>query len=65
MTISGDCNHIIDHIYDGVNGGNIEIPIVGYEIMEERARFTVSINIIFRIFEKAYCAVFKEILTLL
>lgn len=47
MTISRDCDYISDHIYsnsDGVNN-NIEIPIVGYEIMEERARFTVSIDI--------------------
>lgn len=25
-----------------IDTGNIQVPIVGYEIMEERARFTVS-----------------------
>lgn len=45
MTISNDCDYP-DQIYSNgeacINGNNIEIPIVGYEIMEERARFTVS-----------------------
>lgn len=44
MTISGDCDQIYSN-NDLVNGNNIEIPIVGYEIMEERARFTVSIDL--------------------
>lgn len=47
MTISGDCDSLYSN-NDVINGNNIEIPIVGYEIMEERARFTVSTK--FRIF---------------
>lgn len=43
MTISGAHDHIYSN-NDLINGNNIEIPIVGYEIMEERARFTVSIS---------------------
>lgn len=43
MTISNECDHIYSS-NDLVNGNNIEIPIVGYEIMEERARFTVSVK---------------------
>lgn len=46
LTISGDCDNRYSNI-DLNNGNNIEIPIVGYEIMEERARFTVCISIVF------------------
>lgn len=32
---------VISH-YESLMEGDVEIPIVGYEVMEERARFTVS-----------------------
>lgn len=47
MTISGECDNISYSNNDLNNGNNINIPIVGYEIMEERARFTVSMKMYF------------------
>lgn len=39
---SNDTNTSSDILQLPLNSDNLRIPIVGYEIMEERARFTVS-----------------------
>lgn len=41
MPLSTDNCGLFD---SNINVNDIQIPIVGYEIMEERARFTVSIE---------------------